>query len=338
MSNKQSQKAGDNAQQIQADVVNIIQGITEEKAREISLEVLGVVRKELTQDAYDLANGRAQKLEDLLILKMAKLEGALNAFSDPGFQILLASAHKAAAATERQEDYELLAELLLQRVEKGEDRHVRAGISQAIKIVDEVSSEALLGLSAVYTMEQIGTTHGNILEGLIVLDELFASVLYGRLPQGKEWLEHLDILNLVRILEIVGLNRVEQMIPEIYSGYIGGIEKNSTSYNKAVDILNNVSLEARKILVPHELRDDFVRIPVPNKELINQLKLVTPIGLKRNSLSSNLSDEQYNAVHEIYAMYTDDASIKEENATRFMEEWDKKENLRKIKQWWNSIP
>lgn len=54
--------------------------------------------------------------------KIVQIDGALEKFAEPSFQFLLTEAHKTAASTERKADYELLSELLVHRIQKGELR------------------------------------------------------------------------------------------------------------------------------------------------------------------------------------------------------------------------
>lgn len=69
MSDKQVQKAGNNAQQMQAEIINItnVSGIDEKRAREIFNEMYAIARKDFTQDAYQCANERVAKFEEALI-------------------------------------------------------------------------------------------------------------------------------------------------------------------------------------------------------------------------------------------------------------------------------
>ena len=66
MSDKQVQKAGNNAQQLQAEIINItnVSGIDEKRAREIFNEMYDIARKDFTQDAYQCANDRVAKFEE----------------------------------------------------------------------------------------------------------------------------------------------------------------------------------------------------------------------------------------------------------------------------------
>lgn len=131
--NNQTQKAGENSQLVQAGTVNIFNGIDEKRAREICSETYAIARRDFTADAYACANARVQQFENSLIPKMLQIETALSAFSDPAFQFLLASAQRTAAATERNADYDMLSELLICRIEKGQSRKTRAGIREQWK-------------------------------------------------------------------------------------------------------------------------------------------------------------------------------------------------------------
>jgi len=156
MSDKQSQKAGDNAQQIQTQTMVVHNhGIDEKRVREIYQELLPQAIEANTQDAEKTARLRIAEFESVLIPRLKAMEDALAAFTDPSFQLLLVTAQKAAASTERQADYKLLAEMLAQRTQVGEDRMSRTAIRGAVGIVSEVSDEALLGLTTICYLPEI---------------------------------------------------------------------------------------------------------------------------------------------------------------------------------------
>lgn len=342
MAEKQNQKAGNDALQVQVSGDVHIHGIDEKRAREIYMELFASHRKELTLDAFGLASERVQKLEDLLIHRMAKVDGALEAFADPGFQLALTSAHKAAAGTERQEDYELLSELLVHRVAKGEDRYVRAGISQAIRIVGEISSEALLGLTVKYFLNSFSSTEGNLFNGLETLERILTNLVYDKLPQGRDWVDHLDTLNVVRISSVSHFKKFELFLSEVYSGWIAvGIEKDSSCYLEAIKILQSVGLSVGKLLMPHELRDGYVRIPVAWKGNINMLMNPTGIIVADEGLflqQQRLTPAQISALEAVYDLYDKNSVILAENTSRFFKELEKRPILKMVSEWRDVIP
>ena len=163
---KQAQRAGDNSQLMQAGTINIYNGIDEKRAREICAETYAVARRDFTEDAYACANERVQQLEDTLLPKMQQIEGALSAFADPSFQFLLASAQRTAAATERDTDYDMLSELLVCRITKGQARKSRAGISRAVEIIDKIDDDALCALTVVHAVNKVMPLSGSCKLGL----------------------------------------------------------------------------------------------------------------------------------------------------------------------------
>lgn len=187
MSDKQVQKAGNNAQQMQAEIINItnVSGIDEKRAREIFNEMYAIARKDFTQDAYQCANERVAKFEEALMPKMLKVEGALQKFSDPSFQFLITEAHKTAASTEREADYDLLSELLLHRVKKDKDRKVRVGIKKAIEIVDQVDDDALCALTVAYTIDDYFQRRINHTRIKYFRECIFKIVLYKFVPRKR---------------------------------------------------------------------------------------------------------------------------------------------------------
>lgn len=339
MTNKQSQKAGDNSQQLQANQMIVNIGIDEKRAREIYQEMNLQVRRDYTQEALEIANLRVAEFENKLLPKMEAVDGALEAFADPSFQLLLVEAQKTAASTERPADYDLLSELLIHRFQKGENRITRAGISRAVEIVDKISDEALLGLTVFHSASYFFPVSGDIHQGLNVLNDLFGKLFYNKLPTGNEWLDHLDILDAVRINSLVGLKKIQQYYPERLVGYIEiGIEKESENYQKAIELLTSKQLP-QDILVEHALNKNYLRLNISNKNQIDSgnMQIQLPMNGNLVSVPVQLSDEQKNAIRAVYELYKQDESVKQENIKVFMQEWDKRPNLKTLREWWDSI-
>lgn len=339
MINSQSQKGGDGSTNIQTQQMVVHVGIDEKRAREIYQEMNLQLRSDYSQEALNVANARVVEFENRLMPKMAKVEGALEAFADPSFQLLLVEAQKTAASTERPADYDLLSELLIHRFKKGDNRIARAGISLAVEIVDKVSDEALLGLTVTHAVKSFAPVSGDIYQGLDVLNDLFGKIFYSELPAGQDWLDHLDILDAVRLNSFGSLKKVQQYYPEWLHGYIDvGINKNSENHDKAVEILENNNLP-KDILIEHELNSDFIRVRIPNVKGISSLCLVQKIAIEGVSINVpvSVSEEQKQAISSIYELYTKDDNIKQNNVNSFMKEWDGRPNLKKLKEWWDNI-
>lgn len=339
MLNNQNQKAGDNSQQLQADKMIFNIGIDEKRAREIYQEMNLQLRSDYSQEALTIANTRVAEFENKLLPKMEAVDGALEAFADPSFQLLLVEAQKTAASTERPADYDLLAELLIHRFQKGGNRFIRAGISRAVEIVDEISDDALLGLTVFHSVSNFFPATGDINQGLDVLNELYGKIFYNTLPTGNEWLDHLDILDAIRVNSFGTLKKINQYYPEMLAGYIEvGIEKESENYTNAVELLKNVNLP-QNLLVEHALNNNFIRLNLSGKNQIDSLTLHQQIVIGGNTIivPIALTEEQKSTIKSIYDLYKIDENIKQNNIKIFMEEWDKRENLKTLREWWDTI-
>lgn len=337
--NKKTQNGGDGSQQIQAENMIVNVGIDEKRAREVFHEMNLRLRQEYTQEALVIANARVSEFENSLLPKMEKVDGALEAFTDPSFQLLLIEAQKTAAATERPADYDLLSELLIHRFQKGENRVVRAGVSRAVEIVDEISDDALIGLTAFHAVSAFTPITGDIFLGLDALDKLFEKILYGSLPSGRDWLDHLDILDAIRLSSFGGLKKIDQYYPEQLSGYVdAGIKKDSNDFNKALEILESNALP-RAAMVGHALNPDYVRIPVTDRYQIESLKLIQQVIHESRLIQSPiaLSEKQKNALNSIYDLYDKNPTAKAENTRLLIEHFEKRKNLNTLKEWWNSL-
>jgi hypothetical protein len=335
---KQLQEAGDNSQQVQAEIVVIQSGIDEKRVREIFNELAINALSDYTFEASITANARNQEFVNVLIPKIVRAN-ILEAFSDPSIQFLLKDAQRAAASTERPVDYELLSELLIHRVNKGADRNVRAGISRAVEIVDDISDEALLGLTVAHSVSYFSPSSGSLCSGLDVLNTLFSKITYSDLPHGSEWLDHLDILDAIRISQFGTLKKLQQYYPETLSGYIDvGIEENSASHTKAIEIVRE-SVLPLDILCKHELRDDYIRLSVTSMKSLDKLSLqqAINIGSQKMFMPIPLSESQKKAIHDVRSLYVVDENMKNDNITKFMIEWDKRESLKKLRVWWDAI-
>ncbi len=337
---KQTQKGGDHSTNIQTEQMVVHVGIDEKRAREVFQEMNLQLRQEYTQEALEVANARVSEFENSLMPKMEKVDGALEAFADPSFQLLLVNAQKTAASTERPADYDLLSELLIHRFQKGDSRIARAGIGVAVDIVDKVSDDALLGLTVAHALNSFLPGSGEACQGLDVLNNLFGKIFYGQLPSGQEWLDHLDVLNAVRLNSFGSLKKVQQYYPEVLPGYIdAGIKKDSEDYAKAIEILDANNLP-RGLLVEHSFNADFLRIPIPKRAQIESIALQQQVlqGGTVTVVPVRLSEDQQQALSSIYDLYSQDNGIKQDNVNSFMAEWDKRPNLKTLREWWDNIP
>lgn len=337
MENKQVQKAGDGSQQFQMVNPTFNIGITEERAREIFTEMNAIARQNYTQDAYELAIKRVGMFEELLMNKVQQVDGMLEAFRDPSFQFLLVEAQKRAAASDRDVDLEMLTELLVHRVEKKDDRKIKASISRAVEIVDQIDDDALCGLTLVYAITSWAATSGDISQGLTVMNNLFSSLCYRELPNGFEWVYHLDILDAVRSSSVGTFKKLKDYYTPMFAGYTcAGIQIDSENYTKALDILREANLP-ENLLVSHELNNGFIRLNVRDKESISDIEIFSVRNAQVVS-KRKVTAQEVDALNQIWDLYSTDTKIIENVTNAFMEKWDTYETLNLIRIWWEELP
>ena len=340
--NKQTQEAGEGSQLVQAGTINVYNGIDESRAREIVDEKLKEVINGYSQEAHEVAKARINQFADDLIPKLVR-DNLLESLSDPSIQILLTEAQKTAASTERPADYALLSELLIHRVKKGNDRNIRAGVNQAVKIVDEITDEALLALTVIYSVETFLPIAFDMESGLKVLEGLFSKIIYSTLPKDSLWMDQLDVLNAIRINPFGGFKKIDQFYSEQLSGYVDvGIEQGSENYKKANEILKKANLP-NDIICDHELRRNFVRLRIININNLDMLSLRRFQSINLNGTTvkipfqMQLSNGQKQAIKDVYSLYNTDESLKKENVKAFMEMWNNYNYLKQLREWWDSL-
>ena len=339
--NKQRQTAGDNSTQIQAGIVQnfytSITGIDESRAREICREEYAITRQEWSSEAAEIADKRVRIFEDKLMPKMIQYDQSLKVFADPSFQFALRKAQIAAASSERSEDYELLSELLVNRIEQAADRSRRLGIVKAIEVVDQIDEVALIGLSMVYAISKFLPTSRRLHAGLETLNCLYGKILSGKqLPEGALWMEHLDLLSAIRISEpgLHHFKKLEEYIPERFKIYLeAGIKEDSEEFNQLKNAFSRVSLST-SCFIDHPLKPGYLFLNVPRD--------IQKISIERvvngTIVHVPLNDDQRTVIQEALSISCTDGSQDRILLDSFWREWKKYEHLRTVYAWWNRIP
>ena len=199
---KQIQKAGDKAQQIQAETVVVNNGFSVNDISALFQSLIPLAIQDYTKEAYKIAEERIGYFESKLMPRIIEIENALEMFAEPAFQVLVKNAQRTAAISDRENDYDTLAELIVAHIEKGYDRKNRVGIQKAVEIVGTIDTDALCALTVSHIINSYLPAQDNIKDGLEAFNELFSKVICEKLPNGIEWLDHLDVLGAVRISSI----------------------------------------------------------------------------------------------------------------------------------------
>lgn len=337
--NKLQQTAGDNSTQVQADLIQItnVLGLDEKRAREICREEYAIAKQNWTEEAVVIADGRVKEFEDRLMPKMIQYDNSLKFFADPAFQFTLRKAQIAAASSERKDDYELLSELLVNRVSQGSNRERRLGIVKAIEVADQIDENALIGLSIVYAVGRYTPVSFSLSEGLNVLDQLYGKILAGhQLPKGTSWIEHLDLLSAVRILDkkLSHFKKFEDYIPGWLSTYVeSGIKEDSEEFRTLKGKFEQLELNM-SCFVPHPLKKGYL--------IWTSSRDIEKIAISYNQADDGFpqehpTDEQRAVIQEALTLACQDGSADQEMMTAFWQVWDSFDNLKTIHLWWNTL-
>lgn len=319
----QTQKAGDNAQQIQAGTIIINNGISEERVRVIFSEMLERAIQEYTCDAYEKARKRIQEFEKSLASIIERHEQDLSFFAEPSFQFALKKAQLSSAKTEDKNDYDLLAELLDSHIKHNEDRKKKAAINKALDIVSEIDNQALCALTVACAFSNLIPNSGNVEEGLNFLEKYFSKLLYLELPQGRNWLDHLDILSVMRVSSITRVANTSSHYATLLNGYFCiGILKNSSKHYDAVRMLTKVGISP-EFLVEHELLANHVRLQIASYKSIDDLVA---------------SEEQKEVIKKVYKLYDSDVDLLKKVSFNFIKRLEQLPHLHLIQKWWDLIP
>ena len=166
----------------------------------------------------------------------------------------------------------------------------------------------------------------------IRLRRLFGKLFYAELPTGTEWLDHLDILDTVRISNFGGMKLLEDYWYESFDGYVKkGIKVNSDNYKEVGKLLVEEP-QLAGLLVKNSFDMNYVKIEVSNKHQIDQRDIaVTDYkGIVRNR---PLHDSEITVLEEIYDLYDGQCMDKQD----FISEIEKYSNLKKLREWWNTL-
>lgn len=328
----QLQKAGKDSQQIQiGNVIFNSAGITEERARAVFNEMIPQALANYTEEAQKIATERVNKLEERIMPQINQVEGLLPAFADPAFQVLLRKAQQKAAITERENDYDLLTELLVCHVQKGNDRKNRAGIVKAVDIIDTIDNDALCALTIAFVLDNFWPATGNAKEGIEVLSRMYNALIYESLPSNLNWLDHLDILGVIRITPFSQMNKIEDIFTRRFDGYVSvGIKKGTEEYESALQIIQSIGLN-KNILVDNIFLDDYVRLEIGNLDDINSLSIFNNLGTR------SINQREIEALRDVINLYEKNVDLQNKVKERFMNLIDEHEPLKTLQEWWNSI-
>lgn len=330
-----SQTAGDNAQQLQvggnATFINV--GVSEERVRQIVDEKISYAIEQVSLEAKEIAIDRISRFNEKFIERMVKLEDKFDSLKEPAVQRDLLEAQKSAACCDNDRDLDILSDLLLKRIKNKDNKSGVSIATNAIKVIGELSSEALGALVAKAIVFS-GVKNPCTIEEHIRSINLSLLAHVPTLPSGDEWLEQLEILKLVRLLPngIVHMKKTHELFKSLHPGYFcNGFKENSDQYNEAIEDLKKSNLPM-SIIVPHELHQGYFRLCIFSDNIIDFLTI------NKEGFSRELTLEEKTTIRKLYNMQTMDAQNSEEIDKNFVSLFKTFPKLKQFLEWWDNIP
>ena len=318
--------------------INNIAGITEERCNTIFDEKLPVSLKDYCAESVIKAKGRVLKFRSKLVPRLGEEENGFECFTDPNFQLLLIEAQKAAATTEREADYDVLSELLANRVKVATDRRLYLGINKAVSVLPFVSDEQLAGMTINFCFTRLSSKSYNIIQGLAAIDDCYGKIIGTcELPTGDGWLDSLEAGGLVKNLRqpLREFKKAREILLDLFMQYtMTGIKKNSERYQQATELLKGVGLSER-VFIEHELNNEYVRIIALDEAGVDKLRgdLELNNGVKQTITLNNTQKEALRKVMRLYEVKED---IKEDFKNRLVAKFMEFSNLKKVVEWWDA--
>lgn len=333
--NKQTQTAGDNAQQIQAQTIIVNNGIDEKRVREIFDETYKQQVQLQTLEAERIAKDRNDAFVGYLIERLQKVENSLEALTEPSINYDLAEAQKHASCTDNDGDYQLLSELLARRIEEKNNRVRSLNIRKAISVVDQIDEKALCALTvfAVFMYYPASYILGTDIDVVLsCYSYIFQSLMYKELPKGNSWVQHLQLLDLANNTHFSHFTDFGKYLSEKFVNLINaGIKKDSEKYYKALELLREVEI-SKSSLVENKLNPSYVVL-----KQVNQKEDIGKLSIIRNDNTVPIDEKSKNALETIFDMYDKDFNKKVSVSEELLNRWDSYDSLRKIHEWWDSF-
>lgn len=264
-----TQRAGAESTQIQAETVNqnyLV--VSADDARAImEHQQVEAIRAAFTDVAQEIGVERAGQLADRVVARLAQ-EGNLQAFSEPSFQALLGKSAIGAAQTSEESDYDILTNMLADRARQGDKRKRRIGLDRAIEVVEKVDLPDLKALTTIFLVGRMRPIGREARSGIDAHAPLYVPMVGSdELPNGSNFIDRLDLLNLVRVNPLGGFNKWDDFWMRSVSGWAAaGIRKDDPNVDEIWRGFDRRGFAPT--LMEHDLDSERFRLGYANPSLL----------------------------------------------------------------------
>lgn len=217
---KKTQKSGDNSTNIQAENVQINNGISYTDVKEIVMDISNDVFKsnfiKLRDLAAETASARATFITEEFLKKMSSENPAfINKFKDPGFQDTFFNAQKEYAKSGKKELGDILTNLLVDKAKQKNEQLIDIVLSESISIAPKLTEEQLNILSVLFLMKNV-KLGAQFLPGLIHFFDKYLKPFANSISAKYSCYSHLNYAGCIRIS--IGETNFFNAIFQQYSG------------------------------------------------------------------------------------------------------------------------
>lgn len=291
--NKQQQKSGDQSVNIQANTLNIHQGLSVEEVRCIAQETWNANWIQIVGAAKDIAEQRFNEfLEHLLEKLNEKGSELLVSFHDPDMVYLFLSAGKDYARSGDSNIEDFLIEILVQRANEQQRTLTQVVLGEAVQVVPKLIGCQLDTLSIIFLIKYL------FMDNMMNLKLLRSFIMEWILPFIKSLrknnadYQHIEYTNCGKIE--ISHNKVEALFAKKYPHLFNrgftqeeavSLMKNEEAWNTyVVQCLRDSNLWQIRYLKNHEL--SMVKDHIVRDEIIRLRNYVLPdIEIRRNIIN-----------------------------------------------------
>lgn len=324
LENKQMQKAGNNATQIQVEKIEYNNSLSLETVTQIVKNEITIALNENSLVAEEKANTRLTEFSNVFLPKLIK-SNLLECFCEPSIQFFFRNVEKTAMCTDSKHCYQILSEILVHRVNKKDDFTIVAATNKAIEVADKISDDALLFLTIFLCIDGFIPNSGDIKQGLKTLDGLYENILRDKpIPFNEHIIDNLEIVDAIRRQDFLTHKKFDEFFPNFLEGYSSaGIDKDSQNYQNLQDLLKEVGIKENDIF-SEALLENHIRINVVNRAKLAEL------------LISTQQDKVNGLLNKMYDLYDKSPEKMEIAKKKFCSIVQDYPNLLKIKNWWDN--
>jgi len=226
-------------------------------------------------------------------------------------------------------------------------------ISRAVEVVEQIDEDALAGITFIWLVTGILPSSGDPKEGLGVIDSLAGKFCDGRLPDGPNWLQRLDLLNCINYSPIgfQSMKKWHQILADKRPGYVcAGIS--AENKDDAASELNGIITGLSQTIVDHLFRPGYCRLNAANsqdalKALESQLAIMRSLRSQPEAVRQLvefriLTDSENLGNEEALRTFLTEIGIDTVNseATEAMIKYVEANlpALQRLRSWWDSLP